>query len=223
MPVLVEDVFKQVTALSRKGSTGYHSSNDFNDQCRLVQSLLYDYYFSMYENSQRIPDSLRPFLKTPVLNVVNSILSYPADYRHRIEVAIWIVTKGAADYCACPHVHGMEEAYASASFIRSGSIAKKRFYHCLYSTYIKIIPEAFNGVARLKYLSAPIAAFRNFTIDTANDVENYNPIGSVNFQWESMDETNLVDLFLHLKGIQTRQSELLSWVSQKNQLSAGKN
>ena len=223
MPVLVEDVFKQVTALSRKGSTGYHSSSDFNDQSRLVQSLLYDYYFSMYETNQRIPDSLKPFLKTPVLPVAASVLSYPADYRHRIEVAVGVVSGGNVTYESCPHQHGKEEAYASSSYIRSGNIAKGRFYHCLYGDHIKIIPEAFNGVVRLKYLAIPTNAVRNFTVDTGNDVENYNPTGSVNFEWLSMDETNLVDLFLYLKGIQTRQSELLSWVSQKNQLSAGKN
>jgi hypothetical protein len=215
--ISVESVFQNVLALSRKGSTGYSSSADFNAQQRMVQDTLFAYYFERYEKDQAIPDSLRPFIKQPALNCALGSVTLPSDYRHRLECQFGYTSGGSVTYHPCPYLAANEEVETMDSYIRKPSADKRRFYHTLAAGAINVLP-AINGILKLKYLSSPANAVRGYTVDSTNFVENYSSGTSTNFAWEPQDETNLVDLFLYLKGISARQSELLQWVAQKRQL-----
>lgn len=215
--VNVEAVFQNVIDISRKGSTGYSSSTDFNAQAPLVQSMLFGWYFERYERDQVIPDALRPFIKQPILACNLGVVALPADYRHRLECQFGYVAGGATTYHPCLYLAANEEVATLESYVRRPDVECRRFYHTLAATSIKVLP-AINGTLKLRYLAQPANAVRGFTIDATNLVENYNVGASVNFQWEAQDQVNLVDLFLYLKGISTRQSELLTWVAQKRQL-----
>lgn len=217
--VSVESVYKNVLALSRKGSTGYSSSDDFNEQQRLVQDTLFAWYFDSYERNQVVPDALRPFLKEPTLACSGGNVALPSDYRHRIECQFVFIAASGNTVHPCPYLPGNEEAATLDSYIRKPSADKRRFYHKLLSTGIKVLP-GINGALKLKYLCTPPDANRAFTVDTVNYVENPNPGASIDFQWPSQEEGNLVDIFLYLKGISTRQSELLTWVAQKKQFTS---
>lgn len=213
----VDQVFRQVVNLSRKGQTGDYTGADFNLQQSLVQNLLFEWYFTRYETGQRIPDSLRPFITEPLLPIVDGEVTLPSDYRHRIEVHVGYVVNGAETvYYPCPYLQGNQEIETRNSYVRKPSSTRRRFFHTIKESSIKILPIDFNGHVRLKYLAQPADAVWGSDIDTDNDVENYDSGSSTNFLWEPQDEKNLVDLFLYLKGIQTRQSELLEWVGQKN-------
>lgn len=213
----VDQIFRQVVNLSRKGQTGDYTGSDFNLQQSLVQSMLFDWYFDRYEKDQRIPDSLRPFISEPLLPIIDGEVTLPSDYRHRIEVQVGYVISGQSPtYYPCPYAAGNAEIETRISYVRRPSSARRRFYHTIKASTLKILPTDFNGHVRLKYLAHPADAVWGSTLDTDNDVENYSAGASTNFLWEPQDEQNLVDLFLYLKGIQTRQSELLEWVAQKN-------
>lgn len=213
----VDQIFRQVVNLSRKGQTGDYTGSDFNLQQSLVQSMLFDWYFARYEKDQKVPDSLRPFISEPLLPIIDGEVTLPSDYRHRVEVQVGYVIAGPTiTYYPCPHVAGNAEIETRISYVRRPSSARRRFYHTIKASTLKILPTDFTGHVRLKYLAQPADAVWGSTLDTDNDVENYDSASSTNFLWEPQDEQNLVDLFLYLKGIQTRQSELLEWVAQKN-------
>lgn len=213
----VDQIFQQVLILSRKGQTGDYNGVEFNTQQRLVQDLLFEWYFDRWETNQAIPDSLRPFLKEPILLVSNGIFDIPSDYRHRLEVSVGNVVNGQDTvYWPAPYLAANEEIETSVSYVRKPSIALNRYYHTIQTTTFKVLPTTFNGVARLKYLANPADALWNSEVDTDENIEDYSASGSIDFEWEPLDEKNLVDLFLYLKGITTRQSELLEWVAQKD-------
>ena len=215
----VDSIYKQVAAQARKEQSGYNGGADFNRQQRLVQNTLFEWYFQRYERDQRVPDSLRPFIKEPNLAISSGEVTLPSDYRHRIEVQVGYVVSGqTTQYYPCPHLQGNSEVETSISYVRRPSAVRKRFYHTLKTGTLKILPVTFAGIVKLKYLSQPADAVWNSSIDTTNIVENYTSSGSVHFEWEPMDETHLVDLFCYFIGIKTRQSELLEWVGQKNLL-----
>lgn len=214
----VNSVYLQVRALSRKDEAGYHSSDDFNAQQRLAQALLYDWYFARYERDQRVPDSLKPFLREVILPISSGEVSLPSDYRHRVEVAAGYNAAGTITYYPCRHLHGNEEVGTERSYVRRPSAEKRRFYHTIKSDALKILPTSFNGVVRLKYLAVPADAVWGSIVDADNNIEDYDAGTSTDFEWEAMDETNLVDIMLYLKGIQARQSELLEWVASKNSI-----
>lgn len=209
----IDRVFQTVSALSRKGSTGYHSNDDFNNQIILAQTLLFGWYFEQYEKNQSVPDALIPFLEQPVLPIVAGLVAYPANYRHRIEVQVGYTSAGATTWHSCPYVKTAAEILAAERFVRRPNVEKRRFAHTLAKGGIKVLPESFDGVVKFKYLADPPAAVRAVTVNVAQDVENYNPVGSVDLIWGAQDEQNIIDILLYLKGVQTRQSELIQWVS----------
>lgn len=220
--ISVDSVYQKVRQISLKESAGYSSPADFNAQQRVVQDMLFEWYFRRYEIDQRIPDSLAPFYKESIATIMVGEVSYPDDYRHRIEVQVGYVSQGTTTYHACPHIAEKEEAESQRTVVRRASATKRRFYHRLLSESIAILPSNFNGRVKLKYFAQPADAIWGATLDAVNNVYNYDAGTSTDFLWRPQDETNLVDLFLYLKGIQTRTSELLEWVGQKNQLSYNK-
>lgn len=215
--ISVDSLYQKVSQLSRKGSTGYLSNDMFNRALAIAQENLFMYYMERYEQSIVAHDALLPFLKTPVLPINTGVVAYPSDFRYRIAVHVGYVSGGVTSYHNCPYLEEKEEIESVNSTVRRPDAAKRRFYHSVTSSGIKIYPEDHKGVVRLKYLSAPPVASRAVTIDTNNVVENYNPTGTVNLIWGEQDETNFVDVLLALFGIQQKQSELIEWVQQKNQ------
>lgn len=215
--ISVDSLYQKVSQISRKGSTGYLSNDIFNRALSMAQENLFLFYMERYENSITAHDALLPFLKSPVLPIVSGFVAYPSDYRYRIAVHAGYVAGGSTTYHNCPYLEEKEEAESVNSTVRRPDATKRRFYHALTASGIKIYPENHVGVIRLKYLSAPPVAARAVTIDVNNVVENYNPTGTIDLIWGAQDETNLVDIMLALFGIQQKQSELIEWVRAKNQ------
>lgn len=211
----VNSVYQQVQTLSRKNQAGYASGNEFNDQVRLVQNILFDYNMDRYEKDLGIADSLHPFLQSVAIPIVAGRVTLPTDYRHRVEVSVGYISGAVTTYYSAPYLQGNEEQETNESYVRRPNIERRRFYHTIDASGIKILPTM-NGKVLLKYLRQPVDAVWAFDDNTTAYTEDYNSATAVHFEWEPKDETNLVDLFLYLKGIQVRQSELLEWVATKN-------
>lgn len=212
----VNQIFQQVATLSRKGQTGDYVGDQFNRQQSLVQSMLFDWYFARYEQNQKVPDSLRPFIKEVNAFASSGVIGLPYDYRHRLEVTVSVTSGSTTTQYECPHLAANEEIATRKSWVRRPSVANGRFYHTLQSSSIKVLPETGNFSVKLKYLANPANAAWGSVINVESDVEDYSAADSTNFEWLPQDEQNLVDLFLYLNGITHRQTELLDWVAKKN-------
>lgn len=214
----VNSVYEQVSALSRKGQAGYHNGAEFNEQQRLVQNMLFDYNMMLYEKDQAATDSLIPFLEEVEIPIVGGFAAYPADYRHRIRVSVGYISGTTTTYYTSRYLNVNGDQETLESYVRRPSAARKRFYHTLTADGIKIYPDTFVGKIKLRYFRQPANAVWGYTDDTTNIVETYNSSTSTDFEWGPEDESKLVDLFLYLKGIQTRHSELIQWVAMKNNI-----
>lgn len=221
--VSVKFVFDRVADLSRKDKAGYMSADEFNRDLAQAQDVLMQYYYEQYENTQRIVDSLMPFVKAQNLLINAGWVDLPSDYRHRLEVG-YIYSENSnecgggeplQDPYPMRYLNANEEMETMQSAIRKPSLAKKLFYHLFLNNRIKVLPSGLVGYIYFKYIQVPPEAIYGVTLDVVNDQQNYDPSTSINLIWNEQDAHHLVDIMLLFKGIAVRESALIEWLQQK--------
>jgi len=226
MAVGIKFVFDMVSDLTRKDKAGYMSADEFNRSVAQAQDVLMQFYYQQYEDTQRIVDSLMPFVKALNIPISTGYCDFPEDYRHRLEVGYLYIQNseecGGGEPTIEPYpmtyLNANEEMETLRSAIRKPSIPKRLFYHSFVNNKIKVFPQSLTGYIHFKYIQQPPAAIYGVTLDVANDQENYNPATSVDFIWNDQDAHHLVDLLLLFKGIAIRETALLEWIKIKQGL-----
>lgn len=220
----VDQIYQSLRALSTKGKGGYTETNEFNQDSKRAELLLWQFYSEQYERSREIPEAMYPFLaKQNIALTVDGLVSLPADYGHFVLVNYARITsvpggEPLVNEYNTNYLAKEEEGNTLESAVRSPSFEKRRFYYGFYpGNKIKIFPTGITGQARVQYLRFPIYAVRGYTVDSTNDEQNYNPSTSTQYEWPAQEENNLIDLLLMAKGLQTRDSELIQWASQRQQ------
>ena len=203
------------------------SSEEFNRNLEEAQSLLMDWYYSSFEKNEKTLDSLAPFIKETTLSISNQFVSFPSDYRYKLEVGYNYTTNScnggepSVDVKGMQHLKTGEVLKTLSSAIRKPYIntakGTGKFAYTFVNNKIKVFPKELVGSVYFKYISDPPAALYSTTIDATTQEEDYSSANSINLQWSEQDQTNLVDLLLFFKGIQIRESLLLQWVMQKHQ------
>jgi len=226
IPVL--DIFKRVQDLSRKDKSGYMSSEEFTRDLNETQQILMDYRWDRFAKKQITIDSLNPFVKEVELRIDKGFVDFPEDYRHRIEMGNVFVENVYNEDCTVsnPSVEETELRYLApneerltmSSFIRRPNIAKKRIYHTFVNNRIKILPKETIGYVVLKYLSQPPDAIYATVVNPTSDKEDYDAGTSVDLIWNRQDLHDIVDIMLLFKGIEVRESALISWVMNRKRI-----
>lgn len=220
----IDGLYKSVTNyLVLKGKGGYGTNAQFNDDVRRAQSLLQNYYIKVYSETNIIEESLSPFIVETKINIIDSKTEKPSDFKHKIAASYeyYVNNSDFADTLtyAFPIAELRADEWASTlnSVIRGANIDKKRGYYGIMDNAFRVSFP--NGSLKLTYIKTPPTAIRNITLDSATDNENYNSVGSIDLVWNAADdENNLIDILLWFKGLQIRETEVLSWVIQNKQM-----
>lgn len=92
MAISVNNVYERVSVLAKKSQNGYSSGADFNSDLRDCNLTLYEFYYKIFEEEQRIADALLPFIKEVSLPLTKNLYSattpFPSDYQHRLEIGV---------------------------------------------------------------------------------------------------------------------------------------
>lgn len=223
MPISVKTIFDRVADLSRKDKSGYTSSEEFNRNLAQAQNMLMAYYYHRFEQEQEIVDNLNPFVVEKTLPIARSFVSLPQDYRHRLQLVYLFIQNDNCPPTPVPsyerivmhYCSANEEALLESSAIRRPNLEKKSLHHTFVSNKIRVLPRDLTGYVELKYLRDSKQAVYATTLDTVNDQENYDPINSIDLEWEDQDTNNFVDIMLLFQGIATREDALFQFIQQR--------
>jgi hypothetical protein len=121
-------------------------------------------------------------------------------------------------YVPVNYMNSNEVFNTLASPIRKPNIQKNIARHEFDNNAIRVYPNNLGQVV-FKYLRKPIEPFWNSTpVSTANgDFEQYNPAGSVDFDWNYENFQDLVDLTLFYLGMQVRETDLIKFAQMDQQ------
>ena len=211
--ISTEKIFQDLLALTRNDQAGYHSTEDFNSQQSLVQEMLFSYHLEKYEASMESSDALVPFMREKLVSTTDGYSPYPASMRHIIALTY---APGGKLYRNANYVKANEEGESVFSSVRKPSILKNRFYWAKRQVGFMFYPVQANVVS-IKYFVSPPSAFRGATINVVDAVENPDPSTTVDFAWPAKEENNILDGFLILKGLQSRQTDFINWAMARKQ------
>lgn len=227
----VEYIFKAVNDLTRKNNAGYTSNAEFNRHLNQSQDMLMRYYYRQFEEHQILVDSLLPFIVNTQLQIgAKGVVVLPSDYRHRLEVGYLEIYNAACGETGGPSIdpkpmHYMaanEEMETLSSPIRKPRKDKGVYRHTFFNGYMQVYPTDLTGYVNFKYLRDPVQANYAVTVNSVDRIQIYDPLNSVNLEWEEQDRDNIVDLILLFMGVAIRETALIQWVIQKNQYLANK-
>lgn len=227
--ISVRDLFLRVqNDLARKDKAGYTSAEEFNRDLADAQNTLYAAYVRRFEETKQVADSLHNFMRSAILPIQYGRVPVPSDFRHSMEVSYYTVVNGE---CGGPPEEKRismgkllenEVVLTLSNHIRRPNLAKGRVYHSYTTTngqpVINVWPRDLPGSVELRYLVAFPEARYGFTIDVANDNQDYDPATTINLDWQQQDFINFVDVLLLYKGIEIRDNQLLQMVGMLKQI-----
>src|SRR5690554_5778717 len=76
-----------VKDLARKNQTGYSTVDEFNRDLQDSENILFEFYYKVFQATQKVSDALEPFIKERNLVITNGRVAYPKDHRHPLEMA----------------------------------------------------------------------------------------------------------------------------------------
>jgi len=211
----IDRPYTRVNDLAKKDKSGYTSPDEYNRHIRDAQNILMSFYIDQLERHQKVPENLNPFIKrTDILELDGPKFPMPTDYRYTLEVysGYWTLTdegKAAINVSTVSYV-GPDEVGRR----RSSKIRKTPFY---YYEGNQLWIE--NGeVGQLRYIRKAPPAVYGYTEDTENDRIVFDTGSSTDLEWLEQDETNIIDILLFMKGIETKDNSLIQWVAGKKQM-----
>lgn len=216
--ISVEHIYQSLRDLSTKGKGGYTDSVEFNRNSQRAELLLWNYYCSMYEVSQRIPEAMFPFIKNPNLSLTDGKFDLPANFGRRLNMQHVSAVSGAECGDApvttkkmVRYLQKHELIMTVESPIRGAVAGKRLFYSFTEDDKVQLYPETLTGQVRFEYLRYPTFAVRAYTIDVTNQEQNPDSVNSVNYEWQPQEENNLIDILLLFHGLINRDTHLMQW------------
>lgn len=218
----VDYIFDRVNkTLARKGQAGYSSKADFNGDSRDSENMLMEYYYKMYEETQKISDALYPFLEEEELSIDVGYIQYPKTYRHADEMSYIKIVADAN--CEKPvrteipmdKLQSNEERDVMQSFIRKPSLEKELYYWVQMKNRIRIRPMELTGKVVFKYFRNPLCAVYETKVNLVKQLDVFDRATSKDYEWNEQETPNLIDLILIHKGISIRDTDIINFAIQK--------
>jgi hypothetical protein len=220
--ISVEEIYQIVRDFARKSHISWTGNDEYNRKLVLAQDMLFDYYRETKDEKQK-QRALASFRSERRLIRENkSVYSLPSDFEDDIE--IWAAPYGNKDcveedviYKPVHVLRRGEIGHTITSPIRKPQLeAPKADY--ISKTEIRIYPLSYRGWIKLVYYRTPTLPSRAVTSDTVNQQELYDAGNTINLEWDTSNKQDFIDLLLLFYGVEQRDSALVSWVAQKQQI-----
>lgn len=207
-----------------KGKGGYIPGNEFNRMLVDTQNYLLEFLVQKEKETRRNMDALAPFVKEDHITITSGYAPLPDDYVHKRDWYLSVQDTNCVgnnlvyDEYPLSELKSGEYSKILSSPIRKPDASKNRYAVELIGDTVKIYPSTTTGRIYIKYIRTPVAANWAFTLDADNDQENYSSGSSVDLEWNESEANAIIDIMLFLKGVQIRDSELISWLAAKKQI-----
>lgn len=216
--ISVDALYQKVSDTLAKDQAGNFSNDEFNRILSLVQVDSMNFFLEQDGTKQSVYDALVPFLVRYEVSLA-SIVPYPENYRSKRNARVGIfVSSGdtsSMKFFPANCLETDEDFDSLYSPIRKPSVATEVYSYSLDSAGIRIYPENISGIFQMSYIRQPNGAIRAVTNDVANEIEVYNPIGTIDLEWQPQQLNMFHDLVCFYMGIDIRESEVIAWLSQR--------
>jgi hypothetical protein len=182
----------------------------FNEICQRAQMQVFEKDRAIFIAKKDISGFLKLFLKNIVTSVPpDGILNYPSDYEHTASVRSYYVRMfGQSVEIEVPEVKNKDWGKISSSLLQTPT---RRFPKYSELNEYRFLPRNI-GTVMIDYFKTPIAPVWAYTI--VNGRPLYDPIASVDFEFDSFAVNSVAACFLSLLGVNLRDGDLENFSNQ---------
>lgn len=177
MALSIDKVYRFVQFVANKESRGWISPEEFNVNAELAQIVAYSKRETVFLQTKKILNDLRPFIKVSVaITPVSGLCAYPSDLRHF--TAGWM----DSDYTDIIELTQGELAKAMKSTI----VAPTADYPAgvQRDTGLQLYPETISANIRMEYIAVPTAPEWAYTVVGGRPV--YASESSTDFEFDEV-------------------------------------
>jgi hypothetical protein len=216
----VNQLYQKVEDTLVKNQSGTFSNDEFNLNLVTAQNDVFNFFMQKDGESSYVHDALQPFLETHTVAITQPI-ALPADYRSKrsakVEYFQMVGDSPVKKSRSLDFLKTDEKNKTLESPVRGPSLEKEVLLYTIGGHGINIFPETLTGTFIMLYLRKPAVAVRQVTVDTVNEIEIYNPVGTVDLEWPEQYFNTFHEVICFYQGFQVRESEVIQWLSTKAQ------
>lgn len=211
MPLNI-DIFKRTAeVISNKVQSGNTVTvAQFNLLADQAQMLAFEEDRLVFLKTGESSDFLDWFLRNTIINPnpLTGYANYPSEFQHTAGVRSY--------YNGRERPVDLVENKAWGEVQASELVAPSKLFpkYTEFSGEYRFLPRNI-GIVMLDYWKRPVKPVWNYTI--VNNVQVYNPIGSVDFEWEAFTQNRIMANYLQLIGCNIRDKDLSEFASQLKQ------
>lgn len=205
--ISTEAVWNRINVLSKNGTSGYQTEEEFNSDLAAVQLELASMLLPLYEKNQQVADALSPFI-TYEDKTASSTGEVTKNANYLGLATIWLYQN--LQYYPTNKVSLNEVAMTRISPIRKPLLAKNRAKYYLVNDRIIMLPEQPMAV-RVFYCKHPDLATIELT-PVSDEDNDYLEVGDVvDLKWNQSMFNLIVYLMLEKLGVSMKEQLLMEF------------
>lgn len=221
--VSIQTVYQRVLFEANKSSGGgWLSPPVFNEYANMVNLGLMNKDYVLFQNTQKMTDRMKSFIhKSRLSTNMKGELQYPSDYFYFVTLSTFKADVMAAQMVACGNnpvninwnaiplvpvkiLDNDKLYFRNLSPIYTPSITSP--VATFFDEFIQVYPINL-GYVQMDYLQKPQPVLWAFTV--VNELPVYDPINSIDFEWDATTENSLVWEILKLFSLTVREMDVL--------------
>ena len=184
---------------------GVISPSQFNQLCFQSLMQVYEKDYQTFLATEEVSELLKIYLKQQTTSVpLTGVLPYPSDYQHLTALRKYYVNpKGVGRMIQIEEIKEVEWGFIQASSLREPTLRFPKYNE--FSSTVRFLPRNI-GIIEIDYFKTPVQPIWGYTIVSGRPV--YDPLTSVNFEFQDYSTNAVAAVFLSLQGVNLRDSEL---------------
>jgi hypothetical protein len=184
----IKYIHDEITLITSKGRTGYHSAEQIDTAIFIASKWLYNEYYQQYERDNYLSDSMSVFLSDPTTLTLNGsgIATLPTDFMHE-------TGELSANGRTIKRV-----THAQLSYRRESSLVPPTAEYPICTFYkdkIQFYPINITSVL-LAYLKKPVQPVYATTVSNGRQI--YDDASSVDIEWNETDTVKITSKALEV-------------------------
>jgi hypothetical protein len=166
---------------------------------------VYEKDYQTFLATEEVSELLRIYLKQQTTSVpLTGEIPYPSDYQHITALRKYYVNpKGKGKMIQIEEIKNVAWGFIQASSLQEPTLRFPKFSE--FDGVIRFLPRNI-GIIEIDYLKTPDQPIWGYTIVSGRPV--YDPLTSVNFEFQDYSTNAVAAVFLSLQGVNLRDSEL---------------
>lgn len=205
-------VYNRIRDLSKTGTSGYQSLDQYNRDAKQVSNELARVLSNNYEDNGAVADALVHLLKTSTTETVSGagVVDLPEDYLHIDSMGTVIYS----EQVPFNKIMRKEADSIMSSRVRKFSVAKKHLGYYKDDGGIQLLPKQ-SYPLEFRYIRKPVDPVLSLVLADDGDYEILDPIGTNTIDFEFGDSVTDLIIYMMLEklGVQMKEQILTEYAN----------